>query len=191
MGAVGVGATVYFGSEESNRQILEVAEAFAYAHERGLLTILWCYMRNPAFSTKEKDYHVAADLTGQANHLGVTIEADIIKQKQPECNGGFPELKFGKSDARMYGELITDHPIDMVRWQVVNCYMGRAGMINSGGASGKNDLAQAVRTAVVNKRGGGMGLILGRKAFQKPLKEGIEIIRAVQDVYLCPEVTVA
>jgi class I fructose-bisphosphate aldolase len=191
MGAVGVGATVYFGSPESNRQIMEVAEAFAYAHEQGLFTILWCYMRNPAFAQGDKDYHVAADLTGQANHLGVTIEADIIKQKQPECNGGFPALKFGKSDPRMYGELISDHPVDMVRWQVVNCYMGRAGMINSGGASGKNDLAQAVRTAVINKRGGGMGLILGRKAFQKPMKEGVEIIHAVQDVYLCPEVTVA
>jgi len=191
MGAVGVGATVYFGSEESNRQIVEVAEAFAYAHEQGLFTILWCYMRNPAFSQGDKDYHVAADLTGQANHLGVTFEADIIKQKQPECNGGFPALKFGKSDARMYGQIITEHPIDMVRWQVVNCYMGRAGRINGGGASGKDDLAQAVRTAVINKRGGGMGLILGRKAFQKPLKDGVEIIHAVQDVYLCPEVTVA
>jgi class I fructose-bisphosphate aldolase len=191
MGAVGVGATVYFGSEESNRQIMEVAESFAYAHERGLFTILWCYMRNAAFSQPDKDLHVAADLTGQANHLGVTIQADIIKQKQPECNGGFPALKFGKSDPRMYGELITEHPVDMVRWQVVNCYMGRAGMINSGGASGNNDLAQAVRTAVINKRGGGMGLILGRKAFQKPLKDGVEIINAVQDVYLCPEISVA
>jgi class I fructose-bisphosphate aldolase len=191
MGAAGVGATIYFGSDESNRQILEVSEAFAYAHERGLFTILWCYLRNPAFSTGDKDYHVAADLTGQANHLGVTIQADIIKQKLPECNGGFPALHFGKSDPRMYGDLISDNPIDLVRWQVVNCYMGRAGLINSGGASGQNDLSQAVRTAVVNKRGGGMGLILGRKAFQKPLKEGVEIINAVQDVYLCPEVTVA
>jgi len=191
MGAAGVGATIYFGSEESNRQIMEVSEAFAYAHEKGLFTILWCYMRNNAFATGEKDFHVAADLTGQANHLGVTIQADIIKQKQPECNGGFPALRFGKSDSRMYGELITEHPVDMVRWQVVNCYMGRAGLINSGGASGSNDLAQSVRTAVINKRGGGMGLILGRKAFQKPLKEGVEIINAVQDVYLCPEVTVA
>ncbi len=191
MGAAGVGATIYFGSEESNRQIMEVAEAFAYAHEQGLFTILWCYMRNNAFKTKDKDFHVATDLTGQANHLGVTIEADIIKQKQPENNGGFPALNFGKSDKRMYGELITDHPIDQVRWQVANCYMGRAGLINSGGASGSNDLAQAVRTAVINKRGGGMGLILGRKAFQKPLKEGVEIINAVQDVYLAQEVTVA
>ncbi len=191
MGAAGVGATIYFGSEESNRQIMEVAEAFAYAHEQGLFTILWCYMRNNAFKTKDKDYHVATDLTGQANHLGVTIEADIIKQKQPENNGGFPALNFGKSDKRMYGELITDHPIDQVRWQVANCYMGRAGLINSGGASGSNDLAQAVRTAVINKRGGGMGLILGRKAFQKPLKEGVEIINAVQDVYLAQEITVA
>ena len=191
MGAAAVGATIYFGSPESNRQIMEVAEAFAYAHERGLFTILWCYMRNPAFSQKDKDYHVAADLTGQANHLGVTIQADIIKQKQPECNGGFPALKFGKSDPRMYGELVTDHPVDMVRWQVVNCYMGRSGMINSGGASGGKDLEQAVRTAVINKRGGGMGLILGRKAFQKPFKDGVEIIHAVQDVYLCPQVTVA
>ena len=191
MGAAGVGATIYFGSQESNRQIQEVSEAFAYAHERGLFTILWCYMRNPDFSQKDKDFHVAADLTGQANHLGVTIQADIIKQKQPECNGGFPALKFGKSDPRMYGELITDHPIDMVRWQVANCYMGRAGLINSGGASGSNDLAQSVRTAVINKRGGGMGLILGRKAFQKPMKEGVEIIHAVQDVYLCQEVSVA
>jgi len=148
-------------------------------------------MRNPEFSQKDKDFHVAADLTGQANHLGVTIQADIIKQKLPECNGGFPALKFGKSDPRMYGELISDHPIDMVRWQVANCYMGRAGLINSGGASGSNDLAQAVRTAVINKRGGGMGLILGRKAFQKPMKEGVEIIHAVQDVYLCQEVSVA
>lgn len=191
MGAAGVGATIYFGSEECNRQLMEVSEAFAYAHEQGLFTILWCYMRNNAFATGEKDFHVAADLTGQANHLGVTIQADIIKQKQPECNGGFPALHFGKSDPRMYGELITEHPVDMVRWQVVNCYMGRAGLINSGGASGKDDLAQSVRTAVINKRGGGMGLILGRKAFQKPLKEGVELINAVQDVYLCPEVTVA
>jgi fructose-bisphosphate aldolase, class I len=191
MGAAGIGATVYFGSPETSQQLVEVAEAFAYAHEQGLFTILWCYMRNNAFVKDGVDYHVAADLTGQANHLGVTIEADIIKQKLPECNGGFPALKFGKSDPLMYGKLITDHPIDQVRWQVANCYMGRAGLINSGGASGSNDMAQAVRTAVVNKRGGGMGLILGRKAFQKPLKEGIEIINAVQDVYLAPEITVA
>jgi fructose-bisphosphate aldolase, class I len=191
MGAAGVGATIYFGSPESNQQIVEVAEAFAYAHEQGLFTILWCYMRNNAFVKDGVDYHVATDLTAQANHLGVTIEADIIKQKLPETNGGFPALKFGKSDPLMYGDLITDHPIDQVRWQVANCYMGKAGLINSGGASGSNDLAQAVRTAVVNKRGGGMGLILGRKAFQKPMKEGVEIINAVQDVYLTPEVTVA
>jgi len=191
MGAAGVGATIYFGSPEANQQIVEVSEAFAYAHEKGLFTILWCYMRNNAFVKDGVDYHVATDLTAQANHLGVTIEADIIKQKLPETNGGFPALKFGKSDPLMYSELITDHPIDQVRWQVANCYMGRAGLINSGGASGSNDLAQAVRTAVVNKRGGGMGLILGRKAFQKPMKEGVEIINAVQDVYLTPEITVA
>jgi len=191
MGAAGVGATIYFGSEESNRQIQEVSEAFAYAHEQGLFTILWCYLRNNGFNKDGKDYHTAADLTAQANHIGVTIQADIIKQKLPELNGGFPALGFGKSDRRMYGQLITEHPIDMVRWQVANCYMGKIGLINSGGASGKDDLAQAVRTAVVNKRGGGMGLILGRKAFQKPLKDGVEIIQAVQDVYLCQDVTVA
>ncbi len=191
MGAAAVGATIYYGSEESNRQIIEVSEAFAYAHEQGLFTILWCYLRNPGFKKDGVDYHVSADLTGQANHLGVTIEADIVKQKQPENNGGFPAMNFGKSDKLMYEKLITEHPIDQVRWQVANCYMGRTGLINSGGASGENDMAQAVRTAVVNKRGGGMGLILGRKAFQKPLVEGVEIVNAVQDVYLCPEVTVA
>ena len=191
MGAVGVGATIYFGSEESNRQIQEVSEAFAYAHEQGLFTILWCYLRNPGFVKDGKDYHTAADLTAQANHIGVTIQADIIKQKLPDINGGFPALKFGKSDKRMYGELITENPIDMVRWQVANCYMGKVGLINSGGAAGKNDLADAVRTAVINKRGGGTGLILGRKAFQKPLKEGVELVQAVQDVYLCQDVTVA
>jgi fructose-bisphosphate aldolase, class I len=191
MGAVAVGATIYFGSEDCNRQIMEVSEAFAYAHSQGLFTILWCYLRNPGFKKDGVDYHASADLTGQANHLGVTIEADIIKQKLPENNGGYPAINFGKSDKRMYGELITEHPIDMVRWQVANCYMGRNGLINSGGASGSNDIADAVRTAVINKRGGGMGLILGRKAFQKPLQEGIEIINAVQDVYLCNDVTIA
>jgi len=191
MGAAAVGATIYYGSEESNRQIIEVSEAFAYAHEQGLFTILWCYLRNPGFKKDGVDYHVSADLTGQANHLGVTIEADIVKQKQPENNGGFPAMNFGKSDKLMYEKLITEHPIDQVRWQVANCYMGRTGLINSGGASGENDMAQAVRTAVVNKRGGGMGLILGRKAFQKPLADGVEIVNAVQNVYLCPEVTVA
>ncbi len=189
MGAIGIGATIYFGSPESNRQLQEISETFKYAHSLGLVTILWAYLRNPAFKA-DKDYHLAADLTGQANHLGVTIEADIIKQKQPENNGGFKALKFGKYSDKMY-ELIGDHPIDWTRYQVVNCYMGRAGLINSGGASGKNDLAQAVRTAVINKRAGGMGLISGRKAFQKPMKDGVEILNAIQDVYLCKEVTIA
>jgi len=191
MGAVAVGATIYFGSPECNRQIMEVSEAFAYAHSQGLFTILWCYLRNPGFKKDGVDYHSAADLTGQANHLGVTIQADIIKQKLPENNGGYPAINFGKSDKLMYGDLITENPIDMVRWQVANCYMGRVGLINSGGASGDNDIQEAVRTAVINKRGGGMGLILGRKAFQKPLKEGIEIINSVQDVYLSKEITIA
>ncbi|MDD4319197.1 MAG: class I fructose-bisphosphate aldolase [Candidatus Peribacteraceae bacterium] len=194
MGARGVGATIYFGSPESGRQIVEVAEAFAEAHRLGLFTVLWCYVRNSAFK-KDKDYHVSADLTGQANHLGVTIEADIIKQKLPENNGGFkavsPEGKYGKFDEKMYTELITDHPIDLTRWQVANCYMGRVSLINSGGASGKNDLAQAVKTAVINKRAGGTGLISGRKAFQKPMKEGIQLLNAIQDVYLCKDITVA
>ena len=190
MGCVAVGATIYYGSEESSRQIQEVSEAFAYAHELGLVTILWCYLRNDAFK-KDKDYHVAADLTGQANHLGVTIQADIIKQKAPECNGGYDAIKFGKTSKKVYTDLTTDHPIDLTRYQVVNCYMGRAGLINSGGASGKDDLAQAVRTAVINKRAGGMGLISGRKAFQKPMKEGVELLNAIQDVYLCRDVTVA
>ncbi len=189
MGAIGIGATIYFGSPESNRQLQEISEAFKYAHSLGMVTILWAYLRNPAFKA-DKDYHLAADLTGQANHLGVTIEADIIKQKQPENDGGFKALKFGKYSDKMY-ELIGDHPIDWTRYQVVNCYMGRAGLINSGGASGKNDLAQAVRTAVINKRAGGMGLISGRKAFQKPMKEGVEILNAIQDVYLCKDVTIA
>jgi class I fructose-bisphosphate aldolase len=195
MGAAAVGATIYFGSEESGRQIVEVAQAFALAHEMGMATILWCYMRNAAFK-KDKDYHLAADLTGQANHLGVTIEADIIKQKLPENNGGFQALNmggssYGKFDDRIYTELASDHPIDLTRYQVANCYMGRAGLINSGGASGKRDTYDAVATAVINKRAGGMGLISGRKAFQKPMKEGVSLLNAIQDVYLCREVTVA
>jgi class I fructose-bisphosphate aldolase len=191
MGAIAVGATVYFGSAESRRQIMEISEAFEYAHELGMVTVLWCYLRNSAFKTKDKDYHVAADLTNQANHLGVTIEADIVKQKQAQNNGGYLALNFGKTDKKVYEELTSDNPIDLTRYQVAGCYMGRAGLINSGGASGKNDIAQAVRTAVINKRAGGMGLILGRKAFQKPMKEGAEIMNAVQDVYLDTEITVA
>ena len=192
MGAVAVGATIYFGSENSNRQLMEVAEAFEYAHELGLVTILWCYLRNSAFKTEDADYHVAADLTNQANHLGVTIEADIVKQKQPETNGGFKALKFGKTHEKVYSELTSDHPIDLTRYQVIGCYMGRAGLINSGGASsGAGDLAQAVRTAVINKRAGGMGLISGRKAFQRPMKEGVELLHAIQDVYLDKDITVA
>jgi len=191
MGAVAVGATIYFGSEESSRQIVEIAEAFEYAHELGMATILWCYTRNNAFSKDGKDYNVAADLTGQANHLGVTIQADIIKQKLPEINGGFTALNFAKSHKKMYGELCTDHPIDLCRYQVANCYMGRVGLLNSGGASGGNDLQDAVQTAVINKRAGGVGLILGRKAFQKPINEGIGIIEAVQDVYLCKDIDLA
>ena len=191
MGAVAVGATIYFGSEESKRQIQEVSAAFKYAHELGMATILWCYTRNEAFKTKEKDYHVSADLTGQANHLGVTIEADIIKQKLPENNGGYTALNFGKTHKKVYTELTTEHPIDLTRYQVANCYMGRAGLINSGGASGENDLADAVRTAVINKRAGGTGLISGRKAFQKPMKDGAKLLNAIQDVYLTKEVTIA
>jgi len=196
MGAVGVGATIYFGSPESGRQIEEISRSFAIAHELGMYTILWCYLRNPAFKTKEKDYHLSADLTGQANHLGTTIQADIIKQKLPENNGGYNALKlagsdYGKTDPRIYSELTSDHPIDLCRYQVLNCFAGRAGLINSGGASGKNDIAEAVKTAVINKRAGGMGLISGRKAFQKPLKEGVEILHAIQDVYLAQEVTIA
>jgi class I fructose-bisphosphate aldolase len=190
-GCVGVGATIYFGSEESKRQLQEVTQAFAYAHELGMFCVLWCYMRNAAFKTKEVDYHLAADLTGQANHLGVTIEADIIKQKLPENNGGYNALKFGKTDKRVYSELTTDHPIDLTRYQLINCYMGRAPLINSGGASGENDIQQAVRTAVINKRAGGTGLISGRKAFQKPMPEGVKILNAIQDVYLSKEVTIA
>ena len=191
MGCVAVGATVYFGSKESNKQIEQVVKAFEHAHELGMATILWCYLRNSEFKTRDEDYHVAADTTGQANHLGVTMHADIIKQKLPENNGGFKALKFGKFDEKMYDELTTDHPIDLCRYQIANQYMGRMGLINSGGASGANDLQQAVETAVINKRAGGMGLILGRKAFQRPLKAGIEIVNAVQDVYLCKEVTIA
>ena len=191
MGAAAVGATIYFGSEESGRQIQEITHAFQVAHELGMVTILWCYLRNSAFSTPEKDFHVAADLTSQANHLGVTIEADIIKQKLPENNGGYTALKFGKTDKLVYEKLTTDNPIDLTRYQVVNCYMGRSGLINSGGASGTNDLADAVRTAVINKRAGGMGLICGRKAFQKPMAEGVKLINAIQDVYLNKDVSVA
>ncbi len=192
MGAVAVGATIYFGSPESTRQIVEVAQKFQEAHELGMATILWCYTRNPAFKTADIDYHTSTDLTSQANHLGVTLGADIIKQKMPETNAsGFKALKFGKTDDRVYTELTTDHPIDMTRYQVVNCFMGRIGLINSGGASGKNDLADAVKTAVINKRAGGMGLISGRKAFQKPMKDGIALLNAIQDVYLCDDVTIA
>jgi len=191
LGAVAIGATIYFGSEESKRQIQEVSAAFKYAHELGMATILWCYTRNAAFKTKEKDYHVSADLTGQANHLGVTIEADIIKQKLPENNGGFTALNFGKTHKKVYSELTSDHPIDLTRYQVANCYMGRMGLINSGGASGENDIADAVKTAVINKRAGGTGLISGRKAFQKPLADGVKILNAIQDVYLTREITVA
>lgn len=191
-GAVAVGATVYFGSAESNRQIQEISEAFQYAHEIGMVAILWTYLRNPAFNTEETDYHTAADLTGQANHLGVTFEADLVKQKQATDNGGFKALKFGKTSEMVYSELASDHPIDLTRYQVVNCYMGRVGLINSGGAStGVGDLADAVRTAVINKRAGGMGMISGRKAFQKPMQEGVELLHAIQDVYLCEEVTIA
>jgi len=191
MGAVAVGATIYYGSDESNRQIEEVTQAFERAHELGMFTVLWCYLRNSAFKKDGVDYHVSSDLTGQANHLGVTIQADIIKQKLPQCNGGFTALNFGKTDDLVYKQLTSDHPIDLTRYQVVNCYMGRIGLINSGGASGKNDLQQAVKTAVINKRAGGMGLISGRKAFQKPMKEGVELLNAIQDVYLAKEITIA
>jgi class I fructose-bisphosphate aldolase len=192
MGAMGVGATIYFGSEESKRQLQEVTEMFHQGHELGMFTVLWCYLRNAAFKTKEADYHLAADLTGQANHLGVTIEADIIKQKLPQNNGGFTALNFGMTNQKVYSDLTTNHPIDLTRYQVVNCYMGRAGLINSGGASsGEGDLKEAVRTAVINKRAGGMGLISGRKAFQRPMKEGVELLTAIQDVYLSKQVTIA
>jgi class I fructose-bisphosphate aldolase len=192
LGAVGVGATIYFGSEGSIRQIEEVSQAFAEAHRLGLFTVLWTYLRNDAFKTPDVDYHVSADLTGQANHLGVTIEADIIKQKQPENNGGYNAIHFGKTNPRVYSELTTDNPIDLTRWQVVNCYAGRIGLINSGGeAKGADDLSGAVRTAVINKRAGGQGLILGRKAFQRPIDEGASIVHSVQDVYLDESITVA
>src|SRR6478752_4160483 len=192
MGASGVGATIYFGSEESKRQLQEVTDMFQHAHELGMFTVLWCYLRNPAFKTKEADYHLAADLTGQANHLGVTIEADIIKQKLPETNGGYNAINFGKTSKKVYSDLTSDNPIDLTRYQVANCYMGRAGLINSGGASsGESDLKEAVTTAVINKRAGGMGLIAGRKAFQRPFKEGVDLLNAIQDVYLCKDVTVA
>jgi len=190
LGAVGVGATIYFGSQQSMRQLQEISQAFKYAHSLGMVTVLWAYLRNSEFK-KDKDYHLASDLTGQANYLGVTIEADIIKQKQPQNNGGFLALKFGKTSKLMYEKLMTDHPIDLTRYQVVNSFMGRAGLINSGGASGENDLVQAVRTAVINKRAGGMGLITGRKAFQKSMKEGVEILNAIQDVYLDEKITIA
>ncbi|MEX0723802.1 MAG: class I fructose-bisphosphate aldolase [Gracilimonas sp.] len=196
MGAAAVGATIYFGSEESNRQIQEVAQAFAYAHELGMATILWCYTRNSAFKVDGVDYHSSADLTGQANHIGTTLGADIIKQKQPTNNGGYKALNsgdssYGKLDDRIYSELASDHPIDLTRYQVANCFMGRAGLINSGGASGKNDFADAVKTAIINKRAGGMGLISGRKAFQRPLKEGVKLLNMIQDVYLNDEITLA
>lgn len=191
MGAAAVGATIYFGSEESDNQIIEVSEAFQYAHELGLATILWCYTRNNAFKS-DKDYHVSADLTGQANHLGVTIQADIIKQKLPENNGGYNSIKgFGKTSKKVYTDLTTDHPIDLTRYQVINNYMGRAGLINSGGASGENDFAEAAKTAVINKRAGGMGLISGRKAFQRPMSEGVQLLNLIQDVYAEKEITVA
>jgi len=191
LGAAAVGATVYFGSEESRRQVLEVSEAFQEAHELGMVTVLWAYLRNPAFKHEGTDYHTAADLTGQANHLAVTIEADIVKQKQATVDGGYTAIDFGKTHPRVYAELSSTHPIDRVRYQVANCYMGRAGMINSGGPSGKDDLHQAVRTAVINKRAGGMGLISGRKAFQKPMADGVALLNAIQDVYLAETVTIA
>jgi len=191
MGAAAVGATVYYGSQESRRQIQEISEAFEHAHELGMVAVLWAYLRNNAFKKDGNDYHVAADLTGQANHLAATIDADIIKQKQAQINEGYLALEFGKTHPNVYSELCSDHPIDLVRYQVANCYMGRTGMINSGGASGTDDLGQAVRTAVINKRAGGMGLISGRKAFQKPMKEGIALLNAIQDVYLSNEISIA
>jgi class I fructose-bisphosphate aldolase len=191
LGAVAVGATIYFGQDNCRRQIMEISDAFSRAHELGMVCILWCYLRNSAFKVDKTDYHVSADLTGQANHLGVTIEADIIKQKQPENNGGYNALKFGKTSKLVYEKLTTDHPIDLTRYQVVNCYMGRMGLINSGGGSGSNDFQDAVKTAVINKRAGGMGLILGRKAFQRPMSDGVKLVNAVQDVYLDKKVTVA
>jgi class I fructose-bisphosphate aldolase len=191
MGCVAVGATIYFGSQESSRQLVEVSKLFDQAHQLGMATILWCYLRNPSFKTPEQDFHTSADLTGQANHLGVTIQADIVKQKLPDCNGGFKALKFGKENHKMYDSLCSENPIDRVRYQVANGYLGKIGLINSGGASGENDLAAAIETAILNKRGGGMGLILGRKAFQRPMKEGIELLHAVQSIYLSKEITIA
>jgi fructose-bisphosphate aldolase, class I len=196
MGAVAVGATIYFGSDESTRQLIEVAQAFAYAHELGMATVLWCYTRNPGFKVNGTNYETAADLTGQANHLGVTIQADIVKQKLPTTNGGFKALNtggssYGKLDERIYTQLTSDHPIDLTRYQVANGYMGRIGLISSGGASGENDVVEAIQTAVINKRAGGTGLISGRKAFQRPMEEGIALLNAIQDVYLCPDVTIA
>ncbi len=191
LGAIAVGATIYYGSPESRRQIQEISEAFARAHELGMVCVLWAYLRNSSFKHEGVDYHTAADLTGQANHLAATIEADIVKQKQAEGNGGYTAIGFGKTHPRVYEELTSEHPIDLVRYQVANCYMGRAGLINSGGASGSDDLAQAVRTAVINKRAGGMGLISGRKAFQKPMKDGVALLNAIQDVYLDKSVTIA
>ncbi len=191
MGCVAVGATIYYGSPESSRQIQEITEAFEYAHELGMVTVLWAYLRNPAFKKDGADYHVSADVTGQANHLASTIQADIVKQKQAENNGGFKAINFAKTHDKVYSELTSDHPVDLTRYQVVNCLMGRAGLINSGGGSGENDLAQAVRTAVINKRAGGMGLISGRKAFQKPMKEGVQLLNAIQDVYLDKSVSIA
>src|SRR5207253_2026346 len=195
MGAAAVGATIYFGSEQSTRQIVEISQAFAHAHELGMATVLWCYLRNSAFK-KDKDYHLSADLTGQANHLGVTIQADIIKQKLPENNGGYLAISskdspYGKTNKKIYENLTSDHPIDLCRYQLANCYMGRFGLINSGGASGANDLFDATKTAVINKRAGGTGLISGRKAFQKPMPDGVKILNAIQDVYLAKEITVA
>lgn len=196
MGCIAVGATIYYGAAESSRQIQEVSQAFEYAHQLGMACILWCYLRNPAFKIDGKDYHASADITGQANHLGVTVQADIVKQKQPTINRGYEAMNkggksYGKYSKKMYDTICRDHPIDMTRYQIVNCYMGKAGLINSGGSSGDNDLAQAVRTAVINKRAGGMGLISGRKAFQKPMKEGVKLLNAIQSVYLSKEVTVA
>ncbi len=191
LGASGIGATIYYGSENCRRQIMEISDAFQQAHELGMFTVLWCYLRNAAFKKDGVDYHASADLTGQANHLGVTIEADIVKQKQATNNGGYAAIGFGKTHPLVYDKLVPDNPIELTRWQVVNCYMGRAGLINSGGASGENDLAQAVTTAVINKRAGGMGLISGRKSFQKPMSDGVTLLNAIQDVYLCEDVTVA
>ncbi len=190
LGAAGIGATIYFGAQESMRQLQEVSELFSQAHDLGMFTVLWAYLRNPEFKA-DKDYHTASDLTGQANHIGVTIEADIIKQKQAQTNGGYRAINFGKTHDLVYDELTSDNPIDLCRYQIANCYMGRVGMINSGGASGENDLAQAVRTAVINKRAGGTGMISGRKSFQKPREKGIELLNAIQDVYLCEDVTIA